>query len=158
MEQNSAHTSFWQTTDFMILATLALGFALEYFLPNTIPISFPTAFHIAAGATLLVIGIVVIILAKTEFKREEQPSAPGKPTTKIVTSGIFRWSRNPLYLGIILAVSGIGLSINNIWIVVLDIPLAITIHMILIIPEEKYLINIFGDQYLSYMNEVRRWI
>ena len=130
----------------MILVTFVAGVALNHFMPEIFPILIPPPHNLVFGGILLVPGIFIIFLAKREFIREKQPSAPGKPTTKIVMTGVFQQTRNPLYLGVVITVAGVGLALKNIWIVVLDFFLAIAIHMFLIIPEEKYLIKIFPLQ------------
>ena len=158
MTKDAAHTTFWQTTDFMLLIILVGGFSLDYFYPRPISIEMFDLSRTLAGGLMFAIGLAVIIQAKREFKRHTQASAPGQPTTKIVKSGIFSLSRNPLYLGIVLAVPGFGIAINNSWFVLLDLPLLVAIHVLLILPEEKYLLGKFKDDYLSYMTKVRRWI
>ncbi len=91
------------------------------------------------------------------MSKEKQPTAPGQPTTKIVSDGIFQYSRNPLYLGVVIAMPGFGLAFNNIWLIILTMPLIIAFNYLLIKPEEKYLLEKFGDTYRGYTHHVRRW-
>ncbi|MDH5737048.1 MAG: isoprenylcysteine carboxylmethyltransferase family protein [Gammaproteobacteria bacterium] len=158
MSNQSAHISFWKTSDFMILVTLAFGLVLQYFFPDVIPFSMPDIIRYSIGSCSFALGILIIFMAKREFKKHAQPSGPGVPTTDIVTSGIFSRSRNPLYLGIVIAVFAAGFLFNNPWFVVLDAFLVLALHRLLILPEEQYLIATFSEQYLSYMKATRRWI
>jgi len=158
MVKESAHKSIWQTTDVMIIVTLITGFILNNYI-----FSFPELFTSRSlqywvGGFFVATGVSIIILAKIEFKNMGQPSGPGKPTTKVVDSGIFKFSRNPLYLGIILTLIGLGVLSSNLWYVVLSLPLGLLIHYVLIIPEERYLTELFGWDYQLYAKNVRRWL
>jgi len=158
MVKESAHKSIWQTSDAMIIVTLITGFVLNNYI-----FSFPALFTSRSllywiGGFIIATGVSIIILAKIEFKNMGQPSGPGKPTTKVVDSGIFKFSRNPLYLGIIITLIGSGILSSNFWYVVLSLPLGLLIHYVLIIPEEHYLSKLFGKDYELYAKSVRRWI
>lgn len=158
MTQQSAHKSIWQTTDAMIIIALVLGFVFNNYIYSFSDISISSIFRFSAGGLLLCSGLFIIILAKKEFSKLKQPSGPGKPTTKIVDSGIFKFSRNPLYLGILIIFVGIGISSINFWYIILSIPLGLMIHFVLVLPEEHYLSELFGQEYESYTKRVRRWI
>lgn len=151
MQKDSAHKSIWQTTDAMILITLFIGIILDKYIINIEIASIPTSLRLFAGILFVIVGLLIIALAKKEFYKEKQPSGPGKPTTKIVNSGVFKYSRNPLYLGIVITIIGLGFSFHNYWLIVLSVPLSIVIHYFLIIPEEQYLIEIFGNPYKEYL-------
>ena len=81
-----------------------------------------------------------------------------KPSTEIVTSGVFQRSRNPIYLGMLLLYTGIAILANSLWILILVLPFAIILQKGVIEPEEAYLEQKFGDEYLRYKARVRRWI
>lgn len=158
MQKGSAHKSIWQTTDAMILITLFMGVILDKFVFNIEIASIPESLRLFVGVLFVFVGLLIIALAKKEFHKEKQPSGPGKPTTKIVYSGVFKYSRNPLYLGIIITIIGLGFSFHYYWLMVLTLPLSIAIHYVLIIPEEQYLVDIFGNSYKEYLKNVRRWL
>jgi protein-S-isoprenylcysteine O-methyltransferase Ste14 len=63
-----------------------------------------------------------------------------------------------MYLGVVLAMPGIGCAFNNLWFLVLTIPLIAAFHFYMIRPEELYLLEKFGDEYKEYMQRVRRWL
>src|ERR1700730_5244051 len=80
------------------------------------------------------------------------------PRPRFVTLGVFRKSRNPVYLGMLLLCAGVAFLANSLWILVLVLPLAIILQKGVIEPEESYLEKKFGDKYLRYKAKVRRWI
>ena len=92
------------------------------------------------------------------FRSTGQDVKPWEPTPEIISSGIYRFTRNPMYLGMALLQIGIGISLANAWIVALVAPVLFVIQMIAIRPEEGYLEQKFGDAYAQYRASVRRWL
>jgi protein-S-isoprenylcysteine O-methyltransferase Ste14 len=113
---------------------------------------------ILGGAALIILGAVLVVLARREFAQHSQPTDPGQPTSKLVTTGVFSVSRNPLYLGGVCILAGIALAFNLPWVLVLLLPALIACHYVLIAPEEKYLAARFGEEYRRYAASVHRWI
>ena len=113
----------------------------------------------------LVCGIVFIILAPTlalsalrTMKAAGTNVHPSEPTLVIVRDGPFRFTRNPMYLALCLVQIGLGFFLND-WITLLFVvPLALIFHYGVIFREERYLTAKFGEPYLQYKREVRRWI
>lgn len=92
------------------------------------------------------------------FRRARTSVMPVKPTTAIVTSGPYGWTRNPLYLALLFLYVGIALWFGLFWVVV-SAPLAmILVHLYVIPREERYLEHKFGEEYLRYKARVRRWL
>jgi len=84
--------------------------------------------------------------------------APTKPSSALVTSGIYRWTRNPMYLGMSLILGGIGLAAGSLWFLI-ALPIAmIAVTKLAIEREERYLAQLFGQPYLDYKARVRRWL
>jgi protein-S-isoprenylcysteine O-methyltransferase Ste14 len=104
-----------------------------------------------------VLGLTFIVLARRELARQGQPTDPGLATSKLVTTGVFSVSRNPLYLGGICLLAGIALVFNLPWSLVLLIPAIVACHYLLIAPEERYLTAKFDREYAQYAASVRRW-
>jgi protein-S-isoprenylcysteine O-methyltransferase Ste14 len=122
---------------------------LHPYLQNTLSILF------------LVIGFVIILSATKEFKKSNTTVNPMKPetSTSLVTSGIFKYTRNPMYLGlssILLASCFYFSSLLGIIVYVPFFILYITVFQI--IPEEEVMKSLFNDEYLDYCSKVRRWI
>ncbi len=80
------------------------------------------------------------------------------PTTKIVMKGAYRLTRNPMYLGAVVFISGIGLAIANTWILLTVPLLVIILNKHVIEREESYLMDKFGDEYKNYCHRVKRWL
>ena len=109
------------------------------------------------GVVIVMLGICITILARLSFKRAETNIAPWKPTTKIVSTGIFAYTRNPFYVAFCLISIGIGTFFNSSWILLSFIPSAVIIYYTAIKKEEAYLEEKFGEEYVHYKNKVRRW-
>ncbi len=154
---NYAHKSWWQIFEVVFGIPFLTAIIIQYFVPLSLPTNF-TIFGIILGSILFIIGVILIISARREFAQHGQPTDPGFPTTKIVSSGIFSISRNPLYLGGVCFIAGIAMVFSWLW-VLLFLPLAIiACHYILVFPEERYLANKFGKEYAIYVASVNRWL
>jgi protein-S-isoprenylcysteine O-methyltransferase Ste14 len=109
---------------------------------------------------LLLIAISIVLFAAYQFKKSNttlDPRAPEK-TSSLVSEGIFGISRNPMYLGFLLALTAAAIYSCNL-VNFLFLPGFIWIaNRLYIIPEEKALTQLFGDAYTQYLNNVRRWI
>jgi protein-S-isoprenylcysteine O-methyltransferase Ste14 len=83
---------------------------------------------------------------------------PSLPTTAIVTSGPFRFSRNPLYMALTLLYFGLTLAVNTWWGIVVLVPLLILMHRGVVLREERYLEAKFGESYRQYCSKVPRYL
>ena len=83
---------------------------------------------------------------------------PGKPTTQIVDDGPFRFSRNPMYLSLVLVLLALSILFLSIWFFLSAAGLWLVFDRIVVAPEELYLEQKFGDRYAEYKSRVRRWI
>ena len=108
----------------------------------------------------LIIAVMLLILSINKFRQVGTTISPLKPnkTSSLINSGIYRYTRNPMYLGLLLMLFSIALFLKN-FISFLIIPLFILfITKNQILPEEEALENIFGEEYKNYKKKVRRWI
>ena len=87
-----------------------------------------------------------------------EPFVPGRPTSRLVTDGPFRYSRNPGYLGGALIYAGVASLTNALWVVLLLPIMLLVMQHTVIEREEHYLEGKFGEEYLRYKARVRRWI
>jgi protein-S-isoprenylcysteine O-methyltransferase Ste14 len=155
MSIKAAHNKWWQIFEVIF----GVPFLVAIVLQITVPWPFPFGFIlIPMGVVLIIVGATIVILARREFARYGQPTDPGHPTSRIINTGVFSISRNPLYLGGVCVLAGIALAVNLPWVIVLLIPALITCHYVLITPEEKYLAAKFGEEYHAYAVSVHRWI
>jgi protein-S-isoprenylcysteine O-methyltransferase Ste14 len=138
-----------------LLLTLAAMAALHYLMPLMQLITAPWSWM---GALFIIAGISVAAAAAFSFKRAGTPVIPFEPSTALVTSGLFRYTRNPMYLGMVSVLTGAGLlfATLSVWLPVLVFVSIIRNNFIL--GEERFLEEIFGQQYIDYKNKVGRWL
>jgi protein-S-isoprenylcysteine O-methyltransferase Ste14 len=139
---------------YALLALLAM-----YFLDRYLPLVriFGKSWR-AFAVFLTVAGGIVSLLAIGAFTSAGTPIRPFEPSTALVTSGIYRLTRNPMYLGLVLVLIGVALLWGSagVW---LPIPLFVVwVESQFIRPEEQFLTRIFGERYLAYRKQVRRWL
>jgi protein-S-isoprenylcysteine O-methyltransferase Ste14 len=158
MATDVAHRRWWQTFEVVFGIPFLAAIALQLALPLSLPLGSLTPAIIPGGAALIIIGVVLVVLARRQFAQHGQPTDPGRPTSQIVTTGVFSVSRNPLYLGGICILVGIALALNLPWVLVLLLPALVGCHYVLVAPEERYLAAKFGEQYRTYAASVHRWI
>jgi protein-S-isoprenylcysteine O-methyltransferase Ste14 len=141
----------------LFLGALLLGFVLDHLLPLAFPLP-RTDLHRIIASALILMGVAVFAMAIRNFSSAATPVQGTKPTRVLVTTGIYRWSRNPIYLGMFLIYVGIGTAVRSPSIVILTLPLAIVMRYGVVAREENYLQRRFGDAYRDYKAHVHRWI
>lgn len=92
------------------------------------------------------------------FKRNDTAIDPWKTTSKIITTGPYRYSRNPIYLFACGVPIGLGITFDSYWALFAFIPALIIVYHTAVKKEEKYLETKFGEEYLGYKRKVRRWL
>jgi protein-S-isoprenylcysteine O-methyltransferase Ste14 len=158
MSTDVAHNSWWQTFEVVFGIPFLAAIALQLAVPLSLPRGILTPATIPGGVVLIIVGVALVVLARREFARHRQPTDPGLPTTKVVDTGVFSVSRNPLYLGGVCTLVGIALALNLPWVLVLLLPAIVACHYVLIAPEERYLAAKFGAEYAGYVASVHRWL
>jgi len=152
----SVHKKIFQTSDFITYNVILIFLVLEFLFPTNLPTS--SVLLTVVGILLFGISWTIIFIAKYQFKKYNQKSGPNNETTKIIKTGIFLHTRNPIYLGVIFLSPALGFIINSLWLIIAIVPIFVLIHFLLILPEERYLKNKFRKEYKDYCNDVRRWI
>ena len=123
-----------------------------------ITIDFPRIPAVILALLLTLPTIMLAVAAFKLFRKTGQEPDPWQPTPEIITDGVYRYTRNPMYLGMTMMQAAIGIGFMNVWILLL-IPLSCTIIYFAVIRfEEAYLERKFGDVYLKYKASVRRWL
>jgi protein-S-isoprenylcysteine O-methyltransferase Ste14 len=107
---------------------------------------------------LLVAGFAVARSGARTIWKANSSIIPMRPTTAIVSEGIFQFTRNPMYVGMVVIYVGIALWIRTPWALVLLPLVVLAVDRLVIAKEERYLAGKFGEPYLAYKNKVRRWI
>ena len=110
------------------------------------------------ATVLIVLGIVLAGGGTTLFRRAGTNVQPHKPSTTVVTNGLYRYSRNPIYVGVTALYLGLAFVANTWWALVLLVPVLIVMHWGVIAREERYLDAKFGEAYRGYRAQVRRWL
>jgi protein-S-isoprenylcysteine O-methyltransferase Ste14 len=110
------------------------------------------------GLALLVLGVGIAAWGIRTMQAAGTNVNPALPTTAIVASGPFRFSRNPLYLALTLLYLGLTLAFNTWWGIVVLVPVLIIMHRGVVLREERYLEEKFGETYRQYRSKVRRYL
>jgi protein-S-isoprenylcysteine O-methyltransferase Ste14 len=139
---------------FVYLIAIALGVMLQLAVPLSF---FPRTFNVVVGASLVVGAIALFISAVGKFRAAGTAVPANQPTTAIVRSGPYRFSRNPIYLAFSLLQLGIAIWVNSLWLLATLVAAVALIHVV-IGREERYLERKFGAEYLEYKAAVRRWL
>jgi protein-S-isoprenylcysteine O-methyltransferase Ste14 len=139
------------------LISILLGVAVRY-AARPLAVAAYRYLVLTVGVAVILAGLWLIVGALTLFKRTGQDPKPWKPTPEIVLSGPYRFTRNPMYLGLTCIQIGLGLALNNVWISFLAVFSLLAVHFIAVIPEENYLTEKFGDSYRGYLAKVRRYL
>ena len=152
-KEDSAH--ILAPPPFFFIIQLLVGAIVEYFIPTTL---LPTVPSIIIGLLFSWASLPFFILSLREFYKAKTTFDARNTTTVLVSNGIYKVSRNPAYLSLVLFYIGLSFLINSIWILILVIPAIYSVQEFCIEREEKYLEEKFGSQYLAYKKQVRRWI
>ena len=111
------------------------------------------------GAIVLAVGLVVLFACVREFYVAGKGTlAPWSPPRNLVTSGLYRWSRNPMYVGVLLVVSGWALGFRSGALALYAAALVVAFHLRVVLGEEPWLARTHGDAWEAYRRRVPRWI
>jgi protein-S-isoprenylcysteine O-methyltransferase Ste14 len=138
---------------FAVCVGLGLGF--HWLLP--MPLSPPLPLRIF-GLVLLIISASVSLTASATMRKAGTNIRPDRPSTTVVSTGPFRFTRNPLYLSLCLLNTGIALLVCDLIPLLMTAVLIGVLHFGVILREEKYLAAKFGQAYADYCHQVRRWL
>jgi protein-S-isoprenylcysteine O-methyltransferase Ste14 len=135
------------------MSAMLLGIALNWAWP--FPFRPPTLRLL--GPVVALCAVMLFLLSYREFRRAGTSVRGSEPTSVIVRTGPYRFSRNPIYVAFILFVLGLSVWLNNFWLLVTVVPAVGLIGVVVIPREERFLERNFHDQYSSYKAVVRRW-
>lgn len=139
----------------LFVLPIVASLVLEWLVPTSFV---HDAFRWISGALIFAAGIALTIGGFITQKRAGTDPIPFNPSTRIVAHGLYRFTRNPMYLGFALCTLGLAILVDSAW-MLLAVPIGlILIDRIVITREERYLERKFGEEYLNYKRHVRRWI
>lgn len=136
------------------LTHLVMGMVIQLFMPLKLPAVLP---WVLPGMALIAAGVWVALRAMREFKAHETTVPTDEPASALVTSGLYRRSRNPIYTGLCLIYLGIGVMLSNVWVLGLFVPFFLYLNNHVIPREEEYLGRKFGAAYRDYCKQAGRW-
>ena len=140
----------------MLFLLCTLGMVMiRVILPHPMLISFPFNF---LGIILLAMGMAMVVSMARLFQAKETEIHTFKTPRKIVTEGLFQYSRNPIYLGFTMALVGVWVLLGNLPSLVGVLVFFVIAHFWYIPFEEKNMEQEFGSAYLTYKSRVRRWV
>ena len=149
------HPNVLAPPPFIFFGCVLASWLLQHLFPFRVmssSLSLPIGIALACAAGSLAIWAVIVMKAGGTNVR------PDRPALQIVTSGPYRFTRNPMYLSLCLLQLGLGFILDG-WIPLLvTIPLALILNFGVIVREEKYLESKFGEQYSAFRKSVRRWM
>ena len=135
-----------------LIAGLALNWLVPLpFLPADLPVGW-------LGAVVFVLALALGVSAVLTMTKAGSNVPTNRPTTTIVENGPYRFTRNPIYLGMFLGQIGLAIAFNSLWLLMMLVPFAFVIHYGVVAREEAYLGRKFGDAYRGYCSRVRRWL
>jgi protein-S-isoprenylcysteine O-methyltransferase Ste14 len=137
------------------LGGLAIGFGLDALLPSA---SLPGVVMWSVGGVLLLAGFALAASFIAAFRGAGTPVDVRRPASALVTTGPYRVTRNPGYLGMALTYAGIAVTTGALWAFVPLVAALLLIDRGVISREERYLEGKFGEQYRSYRARTRRWL
>jgi protein-S-isoprenylcysteine O-methyltransferase Ste14 len=137
------------------LGAIALGVVIHLMWPEPL-VPVPSAINTAAGAIGTLAAVALFVYAVRTFKAAGTPVPGNLPTTTIVRTGPYRFSRNPIYLAFSLLQLSIAIWVNSPWLV-LTLFAAVAVMSLVVIPREERYLGAHFPEYSSYKAAVRRW-
>ncbi|MEJ0011089.1 MAG: isoprenylcysteine carboxylmethyltransferase family protein [Bauldia sp.] len=137
---------------------LVVGYIVQFILPIAVaPPTFDVAIRVL-GVLLVLFGGYLMFTALGLFQKVGTPVSPHEPTRALTFDGPYRYTRNPIYLGMALILAGLALVGNALWPLLAVIPVIWWITTQVIVREERYLEAKFGAPYADFKKRVRRWL
>jgi len=156
MSETPDHANTLVRPPIALLLALLAGLTLDWLHPLPFaPAGLP---HAWAGAGIFVIGLAIVVWAITALKAAGTSVQGYKPTSAIVDHGPYRFTRNPVYVGMLVGLAGLAVAFDTLWLLVTLVPFFAIIRFGVVAREEAYLDRKFGDAYRSYRARVRRWL
>ena len=138
-----------------LFTSLAIMVLLHFFVPVYAVLSYPVN---AIGLIPLAVGIMLNLAADSALKKHGTTVRPFEDATTLVTTGVYRYSRNPMYLGMMLILVGVALLMGSMTPCVIVPGFAVVIARVFVKPEETLLAKQFGQNWETYRDSVRRWL
>jgi protein-S-isoprenylcysteine O-methyltransferase Ste14 len=142
----------------LFAGAVLLGCLLSWIVPLGPGLGSANARALAVGGALALIGFALMALSVREFRRAGTSVIPGEPSTVLLESGPYRFTRNPIYIGFVIFYFGLAIMLTSAWMLLLLIPVLIILQRGVVEREEAYLQAKFGEAYRKYQARVPRWL
>ncbi len=142
----------------LYVAALLAAWALEAIWPTSSLAPWGGAWRRAAGIVLICVGVSLDLAAMHAMRRLKTNVLPHRGAQHLVTTGVFAFSRNPIYLGNTFALAGVALALALPWLLVTTLVAAVVVDRLAIRREEQHLSARFGPAFHDYVRRVPRWI
>lgn len=143
---------------FLFAGAALLGCLLSLLIPIGPGLGSANGRALAVGGSLALVGFALSALSVRAFRRAGTSVVPGDSSTMLVESGPYRYTRNPIYIGIVIFYFGLAIVLTSAWMLLLLIPVLIILQRGVVEREEVYLQAKFGDVYRKYQARVPRWL
>lgn len=140
----------------VFFAALIIGFIFRAFAGGRLPL--PDLVAEGVGGIILVAALMLIVSAVSAFAEAGEKLRPATPSNALLTQGVYQFTRNPMYLAMVLIGVGFGIATENLWIIIASIGAGAIINFLVIPHEEAYLERKFGVDYREFKERVRRWV
>ena len=142
----------------LLLIAVLLGLTLDWLLPAyMLGVMLSWGTRILLGVELMAAGVALATLAERAFRGAGTEVRPWRPSSAVVTTGVFAYMRNPMYVGGIVALLGLAILLASDWMVVMTVVMAVVLHIGVVLREERYLTVKFGEPYVRYLRTVPRY-
>lgn len=158
MSNNNDHADVAIRPPLLFLGALALGSLLSLGLPLGTRLASPNGLALTVGLVFVTSGLLLAALAANRFRLAGTPVPVDRPVTALVSVGPYQFTRNPIYIGLVLVYFGLSIILTSLWALFLLIPVLIILQRYVIAREEAYLEKKFGEAYRKYKERVPRWL
>lgn len=142
----------------LFAGAVLLGCLLSWIVPIGPGFGSANVRALAAGGAFALVGLALGALSVREFRRAGTSVVPGEPSTALLESGPYRFTRNPIYIGFVIFYFGLAIMLTSAWMLVLLVPVLIVLQRGVVEREEAYLQTKFGEAYRKYQARVPRWL
>ncbi|NVO12691.1 MAG: isoprenylcysteine carboxylmethyltransferase family protein [Rhodoplanes sp.] len=138
-------------------ATLALALLLEWLWPSGVSDWLGLGLRLAIAAVLALAGGALAVAGERRFAEAGTDPLPWRPASALVTDGLYRHLRNPMYVGLGLLMLAVAVGFASVWLLALLVPASLLLHHGVVLREERYLEAKFGDDYRRFKAQVPRY-
>jgi len=157
-DANKAHSPLRIPVPWLFVIAYMAGIVVQFVLPVSIGSSVWVAIAQSLGVVMLTVGAILAVWAQWIFRKVHTTTVPYETPTRLVDWGPYRFTRNPMYLGLFLFFGGISVGFPFVWSIPLLVAVLIYVNAAVVPVEEGHLRENFSEAYHLYCHKVRRWV